>query len=164
MRVILDKVKMICATSEARAFIVAILLCFADTLITAWLALESNSLTVFSAFFGAGIDLLAVTAAYVTFVFVRIRRQSQTRFAFGIGKLENIISMVIAALMLLGAQQIIFDSIDSIREPKLVDAALTAVILFFVYAIISSVMCFHYRSILKTKETPIICSQYALWY
>jgi cation diffusion facilitator family transporter len=149
---------------EVRSFIIAILLCLADAVLTAWLALGSESLTVLSAFFGAVIDLLAVIAAFVAFVVVRLRRKSQSRFAFGIGKLENVISMVIAALMLLGAQHIIFEAIDSIRNPQLVAATMMTVVLFTSYAIVSSAMYLYYRNLVKTHRTPIINSQFALWY
>lgn len=164
MTSILEIAKKICATSEARAFMLAILFCLADSAITAWLALESDSLTVLSAFFGASIDLFAVIAAFITFTVVRIRRQSESRFAFGIGKLENIISMAIAALMLLGAQQILFEAIEAIRNPRLVAATLTTVILFAGYAVVSALMYLHYRKLVKIYQTPIIHSQCALWY
>lgn len=151
-------------TKEVRLFIIASLLCLADATLTAWMAKDSDSLTVLSAFFGALIDLLAVVAAFVAFIVVRIRRKSQSRFAFGIGKLENIISMVIATLMLIAAQRILFQAVDSIQNPRLVTATPMTVILFMSYAIVSASMYFHYRGVVKWNQSPIMKSQCSLWY
>jgi ferrous-iron efflux pump FieF len=153
-------------TSEVRTFLIATLACLVDATLTAWLASTSDSLTVLSAFLSSGIELLAVVAAFVTYIVVRHRGKSQSRFAFGIGKLENVTSMVIAGMMLISAQHVFFEAVGAIQNPNRSAAGptLATLAIFFGYAVVSTIIWLHYRRLEKITRTAILKSQSELWY
>jgi hypothetical protein len=75
--------------------------CIIDLALMGTVAFNSNSVTILGDVLKEGTDTLAVLAAFLT---VRaVRRSPNHRFAYGIGKLENLVSIGIGGMMVLAA-------------------------------------------------------------
>lgn len=140
----------------------AVLFCAVDVTLIGLAAWQSNSITILSDFFKESTDFLAVLAAFLT---VRaVRRSPNERFAYGVGKLENLVSMVIGALMLGAGIFVITQALHHLREPRHAEGTLPGLIIFGVYALIGFVLWARIRLSLRQQHSAILQSQAELWF
>lgn len=140
---------------------IAVLLCGIDVSLMGLAALQSNSITILSDFFKESTDFFAVLAAFLT---VRaVRRSPNERFAYGVGKLENLVSMGIGLLMLAAAVFVITQAVGHLRHPKPVEGTLFGMVIFAVYAGIGSALWARIRLSLRQQPSAILQSQASLW-
>ena len=75
----------------------ALIFCFIDLALMGAAAFNSNSVTILGDLLKETTDTLSVLAAFLT---VRaVRRSPGQRFAYGVGKLENLVSVSIGVIM-----------------------------------------------------------------
>ncbi len=94
---------------------VAALAGLTDAIVCATAAATSNSSLLLADALKTGLEFLAVLLAWVSIR--RITRGAGADFEFGIGKLENLASLVIGSLMVLGVAIISFAAIRSLLNP-----------------------------------------------
>ena len=140
----------------------ALFICLIDVILTGGAAAMSNSLTIVSDLLKESSDFMAVLAAYVTLHLVN--RNKDERFAYGIGKLENLVSITISLLMLFSAGFIIYQAIEHLREPVHAEGTLPGIVLFICYALTGFYIWLKNVRILKQQSSPIIASQVRLWF
>lgn len=140
----------------------ALFICLIDLILTGGAAAMSNSLTIMSDLLKESSDFMAVLAAYVTLHLVN--RNKDERFAYGIGKLENLVSITISLLMLFSAGFIIYQAIEHLREPVHAEGTLPGIVLFICYALTGFYIWLKNVRILKQQSSPIIASQVRLWF
>lgn len=140
----------------------ALFICLIDVILTGGAAAMSNSLTIMSDLLKESSDFMAVLAAYVTLHLVN--RNKDERFAYGIGKLENLVSITISLLMLFSAGFIIYQAIEHLREPVHAEGTLPGIVLFICYALTGFYIWLKNVRILKQQSSPIIASQVRLWF
>ncbi|MFZ9406754.1 MAG: cation diffusion facilitator family transporter [Burkholderiaceae bacterium] len=141
---------------------IAVLLCGIDVSLMAFAALQSNSITILSDFFKESTDFLAVLAAFLT---VRaVRRSPNERFAYGVGKLENLVSMGIGLLMLGAAVFVITQALGHLRHPRPAEGTLVGLLIFSAYAVIGFVLWARIRLSLREQSSAILASQASLWF
>ena len=141
---------------------IAAAFCLMDIFLTGGAALFSNSLTILSDFFKESADFLSVVAALIT---VRVvNRNPDERFSYGIGKLENLVSMGIGFLMLVSAGFILYQAIGHFKYPQQSQGTLPGIIIFSGSAIFGFRMWLRNRNLLMTQNSPIVASQVRLWY
>jgi cation diffusion facilitator family transporter len=150
------------SNSHERTLLVAVGVCFVDVLLTGGAALASNSLTILSDAFKEGTDFLAMLASY--FTLRAVRRSPDERFAYGIGKLENLVSMAIAVMMVACAGLILVQASHAIRFPKPIEGTLPGILIFSTYAVIGFGIFFRNRLELRKRESAILASQAQLWF
>jgi cation diffusion facilitator family transporter len=150
------------SNSHERTLLVAVGVCFVDVLLTGGAALASNSLTILSDAFKEGTDFLAMLASY--FTLRAVRRSPHERFAYGIGKLENLVSMAIAVMMVACAGLILVQASHAIRFPKPIEGTLPGIVIFSTYAVIGFGIFFRNRLELRKRESAILASQAQLWF
>lgn len=139
----------------------AVLFCAVDVTLIGLAAWQSSSITILSDFFKESTDFLAVLAAFLT---VRaVRRSPNERFAYGVGKLENLVSMVIGVLMLGAGIFVITQAVHHLREPRHAEGTLPGLIIFGVYALIGFVLWARIRLSLRQQHSAILQSQAQLW-
>jgi len=149
-------------TSKEQGLRVAALICLIDLLLTGGAAFFSNSLTILSDFFKEGADFVSVLAALIT---VRlVNRNPNERFAYGIGKLENLVSIGIGLLMLASAVFILFQAIGHFQHPEKAHGTLPGIIIFSCSSFFGFKMWFHNRDLLKIQSSAILVSQSRLWF
>jgi cation diffusion facilitator family transporter len=150
------------SNSHERTLLVAVGVCLVDVLLTGGAALASTSLTILSDAFKEGTDFLAVLAAYLTLR--AVRRSPDERYAYGIGKLENLVSMAIAVMMVACACFILVQASHHLRNPQQVEGTLPGIVIFSTYAVIGFGIFFRNRLELRKRESAILASQGQLWF
>lgn len=145
-----------------RSLRTALVFCLLDVALMGTAAFHSNSLTILGDFLKECGDTTAVLAAFITLR--AVRRAPSHRFTYGIGKLENLVSMSIVGLMTLAAIAIAVHAIYHLRHPVMPHGTVPGILIFTVYAIISFAISFRNRRLLRSQHSPIIASQAALWF
>lgn len=136
--------------------------CLLDVGLTGGAALVSTSLTIMSDFLKEGTDFLAVLAAYLT---VRaVRRAPDERYAYGIGKLENLVSVAIAVAMVACAGFILVQASHHLRNPQPTEGTLPGIVIFTSYAVIGFGIWMRNRVELRKRDSAILESQAKLWF
>jgi cation diffusion facilitator family transporter len=140
----------------------ALAFCFIDLGLMGAALLQSNSVTILGDLLKESTDTLSVLAAFLT---VRaVRKSPDYRFAYGIGKLENIVSVSIGVIMLMCALAVTVRAIDQLEEPEAAEGTLFGIVIFGVYACISFVISMRARAVLKKQPSAIMESQARLWF
>ena len=149
-------------SSKEQSLKVAALFCLVDLFVTGGAVFFSNSLTILSDFFKEVADFISVVAALIT---VRVvSRNPGERFAYGIGKLENLVSIGIGLLMLVSAIFILFQAIGHFQHPEQAHGTLPGIIIFSCSSIFGFKMWLHNRDLLKIQSSAIVASQSKLWF
>lgn len=150
------------SNSHERGLLVAVAFCLLDVGLTGGAALASTSLTIMSDFLKEGTDFLAVLAAYLT---VRaVRRAPDERYAYGIGKLENLVSVAIAVAMVACAGFILVQASHHLRNPQPTEGTLPGIVIFTTYAVIGFGISLRNRIELRKRDSAILESQAKLWF
>lgn len=150
------------SNSHERGLQVAVAFCLLDVCLTGGAALASTSLTIMSDFLKESTDFLAVLAAYLT---VRaVRRAPDERYAYGIGKLENLVSMAIAVAMVACAGFILVQASHHLRNPQPTEGTLPGIVIFTTYAVIGFGIWMRNRVELRKRDSAILESQAKLWF
>jgi cation diffusion facilitator family transporter len=140
----------------------ALAFCIIDLALMGTVAFNSNSVTILGDVLKEATDTLAVLAAFLT---VRaVRRSPNHRFAYGIGKLENLVSIAIGGMMVLAALYITAHAAQHLQKPLQPEGTLPGVILFGIYAIISFVIWMRTRAAARAQPSAIMQSQAKLWF
>jgi ferrous-iron efflux pump FieF len=140
----------------------AVLFCGLDVTLIGLAAWQSNSITILSDFFKESTDFLAVLAAFLT---VRaVRRSPDERFAYGVGKLENLVSVAIGVIMLGAGIFVINQAVHHLRDPRPAEGTIPGLLIFGVYALIGFVLWARIRISLRHQHSAILESQAQLWF
>lgn len=140
----------------------ALLMCGIDVLLIGSAALSSNSVTILSDAFKEATDFLAVLASFFT---VRaVTKAPNERFAYGVGKLENLVSMGIGMLMLGCAVFIFNQAWGHLQHPQHTEGTLPGIVIFSVYACIGFGLWTKNRMALRKQHSAILESQAHLWF
>ena len=144
-----------------RSLAIALAFCLGDLLLIGAAALASNSLTILSDFLKELGDTSAVLAAFLT---VRaVRRAPTHQFAYGIGKLENLVSISIVVLMVAAGTAIGWTALSHLADPKPAEGTLPGIAIFALYATIGFSISARQFRLLRSEHSPIMASQARLW-
>ena len=150
------------AGSREASLKVAVLLCGIDVSLIGFAALQSNSITILSDFFKESTDFMAVLAAFLT---VRaVRKSPNERFAYGVGKLENLVSMGIGLLMLAASLFVVTQAIGHVKHPQAPQGTVFGLGVFSVYSVIGFALWARIRLSLRQQHSAILQSQASLWF
>ncbi len=141
---------------------IAAMFCLLDIILTGGAALSSNSLTILSDFFKESADFISVFFALLTLRVVN--RHPNEKFSYGVGKLENLVSIGVAILMLLSALFIIYQAFARIANPEHPHGTIPGILIFSVSAVFSYFMYLRNQTLLKLQKSAIVESQVSLWY
>lgn len=135
-----------------------------DTIVCSIAAANSNSSLLLSDALKTGLEFLAVLLAWVSIR--RITRGAGQDFEFGIGKLENLASLVIGSLMVLGVAVISFAAIRNIIDP----GHATGIGIYIsladqvVYGLINGYLMRRASVAAKHENSPIMASQAKMFF
>lgn len=140
----------------------ALVVCFFDLCLMGVALMQSNSVTILGDLLKESTDTLSVLAAFLT---VRaVRKSPDYRFAYGIGKLENIVSVSIGVIMVLCALAVTVKAIDQLEDPEPAHGTHFGIVVFGVYAFISFFISLRARAVLRRQPSAIMESQARLWF
>ncbi len=144
-----------------RGLQVALLLSTLDVVLMGWAASQTTSLTILADWLKECADGLAVLMSWVTYRLVRGRKRG--RYTYGIGKLENLVSLGIAALMLLSAVFISYQAWHHLLDPRPIEGGWMGFGVFVVYAGVGlGIAAMHHRSA-RREPSPLIDLQVKLF-
>lgn len=135
-----------------------------DTIVCSVAAATSNSSLLLADAMKTGLEFLAVLLAWVSIR--RITRGGGQDFEFGIGKLENLSSLVIGALMCIGVAIISYAAIRNIIEPSHATGIGIYISLAdqVVYGVINFYLMQTTRAAAKRENSPIMASQAKMFF
>lgn len=137
------------------------LVCGIDVILIGFAAIASNSLAILSDFLKEITDFSSMIAAFIT---LRVAsRPPSERFSYGIGKLENLVSLLIAGAMTISAISVIFHALKHFKNPEPLTGALPGILIFSGYAVVGFFIYFRNKRILNKIYSPIISAQANLW-
>lgn len=136
--------------------------CALDVLLMAGALWHAHSLAILSDLLKETTDFLAVLASYATVL--TLRRAPGHRFAYGIGKLENLVSLAIGMIMVGSSLFLLTRIVNHFHHPMPTSGTLPGIFIFSVYALIGFSIWTRNRWILRHQHSPIIESQAQLWF
>lgn len=142
-------------------FHLALGVCLVDLILTGYAALMSNSLAILADLLKESTDTLSVLAAIFTLKLVR--RPISHRFSYGIGRLENLVSILIGSLMLGSAILISALAARQFSQPHPVEGTLFGIGVFTFHGIIGAVVVWRTNRLLHNRQSVILSSQAKLW-
>jgi len=150
------------AGTREKSLLLGVVFCAGDVLLMAGAAWYADSLAILSDLLKESTDFLAVFASYLTVL--ALRRAPGHRFAYGIGKLENLVSLAISLIMVGCSLFLLTKVVSHFHHPVPTSGTLPGIIIFSVYAVIGFGIWTRNRWILKHQYSPIIESQARLWF
>lgn len=135
-----------------------------DTIVCAIAAATSNSSLLLADALKTSLEFMAVLLAWISIR--RITRGAGQDFEFGIGKLENLASLVIGALMALGVAVISFAAIRNIIEPTHASGVGIYISLAdqVVYGVINGYLMRRAAQAARHENSPIMASQAKMFF
>ena len=148
--------------TREKNLLLGVAFCACDVLLMAGAAWYAESLAILSDLLKESTDFLAVLASYLTVL--ALRKAPGHRFAYGIGKLENLVSLAIGLVMVGCSFFLLTKVVSHFHHPVPTSGTLPGIIIFSVYAFIGFGIWTRNRWILRHQHSPIIESQARLWF
>lgn len=148
--------------SRERSLYGALLFCLIDLLLIGSVVCFSNSVAILSDFLKEFTDFLSVLASIITLR--AVHRPNTNHFSYGIGKLENLVSIIIALVMLLCSLYILAHAGAHFRQPVPAQGTLPGIIIFTIYTIIGFAIWRRTQRLLQKQHSAILESQSRLWF
>ena len=140
----------------------AVIFCGIDVCLNSYAAYGSNSVTITGALFRELADFIAMLSAFAT---VRaVRRAPNERFAYGVGKLENLVSVGTALLMAGCGISILFQALEAIKHPRPTEGTLPGIMLFSGSALVCLWLWQRNQRALRHQHSAISQSQAHIWF
>ena len=150
------------AGTREKNLLVGAAFCALDVLLMTGAAWYSESLAILSDLFKESTDFLAVLASYLTVL--ALRKAPGHRFGYGIGKLENLVSLFIGLVMVGCSLFLLTKVVNHFHHPVPTSGTLPGILIFAAYAGIGFGIWTRNRWILRHQHSPIIESQARLWF
>lgn len=150
------------AGTREKNLLLGVAFCACDVLLMAGAAWYADSLAILSDLLKESTDFLAVFASYLTVL--ALRKAPGHRFAYGIGKLENLVSLAIGLIMVGCSFFLLTKVVSHFHHPMPTSGTLPGIVIFTVYAFIGFGIWARNRWILRHQHSPIIESQARLWF
>jgi ferrous-iron efflux pump FieF len=139
----------------------AVIFCAIDIGLSGYAAYGSNSVTILGALFRELADFIAMLSAFMT---VRaVRRAPNERFAYGVGKLENLVSVGTALLMAGCGIGILFQAVEAMKHPRPTEGTLPGILLFAGSALVGLWLWQRNQRALRHRHSAILQSQARIW-
>jgi len=150
------------AGTRERSLQAALLFCLLDLSLMGTAAYFSNSITILGDVLKEFTDFLSVLAAFLT---IRaVRRSPDHRFTYGIGKLENLVSLTIGLVMLASALFMTWRASIHLTHPRMAEGTLPGICIFILYTVIGYGIYFRTRFLAGQQPSAIMTSQANLWF
>ena len=148
--------------TRERSLHYALLFCLVDVTLMGGAVYLSNSLALFSDLLKEATDLLSILAAFLT---VRaVRRSPDHRFSYGIGKLENLVSLTIGLCLLASALWITWRSAHHLASPQMAQGTIPGICIFALYTFIGYRIYFQTSQVAREQPSAMMESQARLWF
>jgi len=152
----------ISANTREKSLQAALLFCLLDLSLMGAAAYFSNSVAILGDVLKEFTDFLSVLAAFLT---IRaVSRSPDHRFTYGIGKLENLVSLTIGLVMLASALFVTWRSTHHFAHPRMAHGTVPGICVFALYTLIGYGIFFRTRFLAGQQPSAIMKSQASLWF
>lgn len=125
-------------------------------------AMMSNSVTIMGDVLKESTDTLSVLAAFLT---IRaVRRSATHQFSYGIGKLENLVSIAIGVIMMSCGIFVTIRAMHHFKNPIMPEGTHAGIAIFALYACIGYFIWARNKRIVAQQPSAIMESQARLWF
>jgi len=126
-------------------------------------ALLSGSVTMYATLLRSGVEVIAVTIAW--WAMRRIAGGNAARYDYGVGKLENLTSLGVAATLAVSLLILLYEVYERIRHPETLDPHHCGVALgiTLVACCIDTWFLLKYRRLAKTARSPLLAAQWRVY-
>lgn len=124
-------------------------------------ALLANSLTLWANTLRVGLDLLATLFGFT--VLRRIARGGEERFAYGLGKWENLAALVNASVMVVAFFYLSYQTVHRLRHPEPVSGTGFGIAVLILYGGLNTWMFERFRRLRKSDPSPVVNAQFVLY-
>lgn len=131
---------------------------FVCVLAAAW---PANSLTLWANVLRVGLDLPA--SFFALYVSGRILRKQHDNFDYGLGKWENLASLVNVPVMFAGLIFLAFRAVQSFLNPRPVEHTEFGLGVLMVFAAVNIMLTFRFRNLHRWAPSPLIHAQFILY-
>jgi cation diffusion facilitator family transporter len=140
----------------------ALWFCCVDLVLMGSAAMMSNSVTIMGDVLKEATDTLSVLAAFLT---IRaVRRSASHQFSYGIGKLENLVSIIIGVIMMACGIFVTIRAIHHFSHPIMPEGTQAGIALFALYACVGYWIWARNKRIVAQQPSAIMESQARLWF
>jgi cation diffusion facilitator family transporter len=140
----------------------ALAFCVADLMLMSVAAYRSNSVTIMGDLLKEATDTLAVLAAFYT---IRaVRRSASQQFSYGIGKLENLVSIWIGVITLGCAIFVTLRAVHHMNNPQVPAGTEVGIAIFALYTGICFYIWARTKRAMGKHSSAIMESQAKLWF
>ena len=140
----------------------ALTFCLIDLVLMGSAAFMSNSITIMGDVLKEGTDTLSVLAAFLT---IRaVRRSATHQFSYGIGKLENLVSIAIGVIMMACGIFVTIRAVHHFSHPIRPEGTQAGIAVFALYACIGYSIWARNKRIVAEQPSAIMESQARLWF
>lgn len=135
-----------------------------DVLVTLSAFIAANSSVILADLFKTFLEFVAVLLAWLTMR--RIQKGAHHEFNYGIGKLENISSLVVGSLMFLCLLVIVFNAIRSLLHPSHIEGIGVWISLGsqVVYGVLNARLYLQSKRMARELNSPLMDSQAGLFF
>lgn len=131
---------------------------FACVLAAAW---PANSLTLWASVLRVGLDLPA--SFFALYVSRRILRQEDRRFDYGLGKWENLASLVNVPVMFAGLVFLAFRATLAFLNPQPVTHTTFGLVVLLAFGAVNVTLMLRFRRLNREKPAPLVHAQFVLY-
>lgn len=147
--------------TRGKSLLIALGVCVFDLVLTANAAWLSNSLAILADLLKESTDTLAVLAALLTLK--AVEKPTDHRVSYGIGRLENLVSILIGVLMLASAILISGFAMNKFANPHPPEGTHFGIGVFLLHCAIGLVIVLRTRKSLRQQASVLMESQLRLW-
>ena len=131
--------------------------------ITTASVITSNSVALMADMIGTIFEFMAVFFAWLTLR--KLAKKGGNLFDYGYGKLENMVSVIIAALMFLSLSIVVFNAVRRFASPEPISGFGVWLMVFahIVFLGINGRLCLQTKQSMRKQPSPILTSQFRLF-
>lgn len=135
-----------------------------DVLVTLGALLAAHSAVILADFCKTLLEFMAVLLAWLTIR--RIQRGAHHQFDYGVGKLENLSSLIVSLLMFLCLAVIIANATYSLTHPAHISGigVWISVVSQILYAVINTRLVLQSRRLARERNSPLLEAQAGLFF
>lgn len=124
-------------------------------------ALMSDSLTLWASCLRVGIDL--PSSFFALYVSGRILRQQSGTFNYGLGKWENLASLLNVPMMFVGLAFLAFRAVQSFLHPRPVTHTGFGLVVLLIFAVVNIVLLLRFHRLNRQAPAPLVYTQFVLY-
>ena len=135
-----------------------------DMLVTLGAFVAANSAVILADFFKTTLEFSAVFLAWLTIR--RLKKGGGHQFDYGVGKLENLSSLIVGLLMVFCLLVIVINAVRSMLHPSHIAGigVWISVVSQVVYAVINGRLYLQSRRMAREQNSPLMASQAGLFF